>query len=323
MTPEFQVNLYRDMLRLRVVEECIAELYPEQEMRCPVHLYTGQEAIAVGVSAALTVDDSVLSGHRSHGHYLAKGGNLKSMVAEIYGRVTGCSKGNGGSMHLVDLSVSFLGAAPIIGSTIPIAVGAGLSASMRGENTVSVVYFGDSACETGVLHESMNYASLHKLPVIFVCENNLYSVNSPLEERQPSNREIFRVASSHNIIAQQGDGNNVRNVHQIMAEAVARARNGDGPTFLEFQTYRWHEHVGPNFDDDIGYRTELEIQNWRKKCPVKSFGKHLIEYDFMTENEAKEFELNFVTEMHEAIKYAKKSPYPLPEQISQHLYASS
>ncbi|MBI4331624.1 MAG: thiamine pyrophosphate-dependent dehydrogenase E1 component subunit alpha, partial [Chloroflexi bacterium] len=183
---DIEKKLYYAMLRIRLVEERIAELYPEQQMRCPVHLCTGQEAIAAGVSAHLTSDDYALSNHRSHGHYLAKGGDLKAMMAEIYGRVTGCSRGKGGSMHLVDLAAGFLGATPIVGSTIPMAVGAALATVMKGEKRVTVAYFGDAAVEEGVFHESLNFAALKRLPVVFVCENNFFSVYSPLSVRQPA-----------------------------------------------------------------------------------------------------------------------------------------
>ena len=178
-------KLYREMVRIRIVEESIAEHYPEQEMRCPVHFSIGQEAVAVGVCVHLDPSDHVFSNHRSHGHYLAKGGDLKAMVAEIYGKEAGCSRGFGGSMHLLDLKHGFLGAAPIVGSTIPIAVGSALTATVKEEDRVTVVFLGDGATEEGVFSESLNFAALKQLPVVFVCENNLYSVYSPLSVSQP------------------------------------------------------------------------------------------------------------------------------------------
>src|SRR5579859_6536135 len=185
---DLQRRLYRGLLRLRLVEERIAELYPEQEMRCPVHLSIGQEAVAVGVCDHLEPADQALSGHRSHGHYLAKGGDLRAMLAELYGRETGCARGKGGSMHLVDLEAGFLGATPIVASTIPIAVGVAFAARLRGQPLVTVAFFGEGATEEGVFHEAANFAALHRLAVVFVCENNLYSVYSPLEVRQPAGR---------------------------------------------------------------------------------------------------------------------------------------
>ncbi|HIO55582.1 MAG TPA: thiamine pyrophosphate-dependent dehydrogenase E1 component subunit alpha, partial [Candidatus Marinimicrobia bacterium] len=246
------------MLKIRIVEEKIAELYPEQEMRCPVHLCIGQEAIAAGVCANLTDKDYVLSTHRSHGHYLAKGGDMRRMIAEIYGRDTGCSHGKGGSMHLVDLAVGYLGSAPIVGSTIPIAVGTAFGSTMRGDSRVTVAFFGEGASEEGVFHESLNFALLKKLPIIFVCENNLYSVYSSMEVRQPRVREVYEVARGHGIESRQGDGNDVDEVYEMTKRAVDKARKGGGPTFLEFKTYRWREHCGPLYDNDIGYRTESE-----------------------------------------------------------------
>src|SRR5574341_1329612 len=212
-------KLFYEMLRIRMVEEKIAELYPEQEMRCPVHFCIGQEAVAVGMCAALFREDYVMSGHRSHGHYLAKGGDLKAMMAELYGKVTGCSQGKGGSMHLVDLSAGFLGATPIVGSTIPISVGTALGSMMRGERRVTAIFFGDASPETGVFHESLNFAALKGLPVIFVCENNLYSTASPLSVRQPEGREIFWLAKAHGVESYQGDGNDVIEVYTMAAQA--------------------------------------------------------------------------------------------------------
>jgi TPP-dependent pyruvate/acetoin dehydrogenase alpha subunit len=258
--PEADVfaDLYKGMLRIRLLEERIVELYPEQQMRCPVHICIGQEAVATAVCAHLKPTDYVVSSHRSHGHYVAKGGDLKAMMAEIYGKATGCCEGKGGSMHLLDLSVGYLGSTPIVGSTIPIGVGAAFGARMKGEERVTVVFFGEGATEEGVFHEAANFASLKKLPVVFVCENNLYSVYSPMSVRQPDGREVFNLAKGHGIESRQGDGNDVAEVYELAGEAVEKARRGGGPSFLEFKTYRWREHCGPNFDNDIGYRTEAE-----------------------------------------------------------------
>ncbi len=250
------IRLYREMLRIRLIEERIVTLYADQEMRCPVHLCIGQEGIAVGACAALDPRDYVFSGHRSHGHYLAKGGNLNAMMAEIYGKATGCAGGKGGSMHLIDLDAGFMGSTPIVGSTIPIAVGAAFGSVMQNDDRVTMVFFGDGAVETGVFHESLNFAALKKLPVIFVCENNLYSVYSPLEVRQPAGRRILNLALAQGIESIEGDGNNVELVHELCSRAVGKARKGGGPTFFEFATYRWREHCGPEYDNHIGYRSE-------------------------------------------------------------------
>jgi len=314
-------HLLFEMLRVRLVEEQIAELYPEWEMRCPVHLCVGQEAVPVGVCAHLAREDYVLSGHRSHGHYLAKGGDLRGMMAEIYGKVTGCSQGKGGSMHLVDLSTGFLGATPIVGSTIPIAVGAALGCTMRGERRVTVAFFGDAAPETGVFHESLNFAALKQLPVVFVCENNLYSTSSPLSVRQPAGRAIFWLAKGHGIESHQGDGNDILEVSELAGRAVRKAREGGGPSFLEFETYRWREHCGPNYDFDLGYRTEQEFLEWKPRCPIARLKQRLMEGGSLSEQELKEMADRVRAELDEAVAFAKKSPFPGEALLLKDIYA--
>ena len=304
-----------------MVEEKIAELYPEQEIRCPTHLCIGEEAVAVGVCANLSPEDYLLSGHRSHGHYLAKGGNLKAMMAEIYGKATGCSRGKGGSMHLVDLSVGFLGATPIVGSTIPVAVGAALGAVMRGEQRVTVVFFGDAATEEGVFHESLNFAALKKLPVIFVCENNLYSVYSPLSVRQPEGREIFQLAEGQGVESFQGDGNDVIEVYRLAEQAVRKARQGGGPTFLEFKTYRWREHCGPYYDNDLGYRSESEFQEWEQRCPIKRLEGRLLKDGILYNQNIEGMVSNIEAEIEDAVTFARESPFPEEKSILEDIYA--
>ncbi|MFH1903540.1 MAG: thiamine pyrophosphate-dependent dehydrogenase E1 component subunit alpha [Candidatus Omnitrophota bacterium] len=321
MTPKFLKELFCQMLRIRMVEEKIAELYPEQEMRCPVHLCIGQEAIAVGVCANLSRDDYVFSGHRSHGHYLAKGGDLKAMMAELYGKETGCSKGKGGSMHLVDLSAGFLGATPIVGSTIPIAVGAAFGTMMRGERRVTAVFFGEAAIEEGVFHESINFAVLKKLPVVFICENNLYSVYSPLSVRQPGCREVFELALGHGVASYQGDGNDLFDVYNLAKSAVRRAQQGDSPTFLEFKTYRWREHCGPNYDNDLDYRTESEFQGWKKRCPVEKLKKHLVKESIFNAHDIEAMSEKVQKEIGEAVAFAQKSPFPEESRLMKNIYA--
>jgi len=262
--------LFYSMLRIRRVEEILAERYAEQEMRCPMHLCIGQEAIAVGVCASLHTTDLIFSNHRAHGHYLAKGGSLPSMVAELYGRKSGCCGGRGGSMHLIDLSVGFMGATPIVGGTIPLAVGSAWASFLKQSNQVTVVFFGDGCFEEGVVHESLNFAALHKLPVIFVCENNDFSVYTRRNARQPD-RPIFELAKAHGLDADVGNGNDVEEVLNISRLAVDKARKGLGPQFLEFRTYRWREHCGPNFDDNLNYRTIQEIEEGMKDCPIEGF----------------------------------------------------
>lgn len=314
-------DLYARMLRIRLVEEKIAELYPEQQMRCPVHLSVGQEAVAVGVCAALTPDDYAVSSHRSHAHYLAKGGDLKAMMGELYGRVTGCCKGKGGSMHLIDRSVGFLGAVPIVGSTIPIGVGAAFGTFLRKESRVTIVFFGDGAIEEGVFHEAANFAVLKRLPVVFVCENNFFSVYSALDARQPPAREIHELASAYGLSSHLGDGNDVEAVCALTRTAVEKARAGGGPTFLEFKTYRWREHCGPYYDNHLGYRSEQEFQDWKARCPVARLKQRLLERGQATQQDLDGIEAALAEEVEAAVAFAKASPFPEPELLAAHVYA--
>ena len=315
-------RLYRGMLRIRLVEEGIAALYPEQQMRCPVHLCIGQEAVAEGVCATLGRDDLALSGHRSHGHYLAKGGDLRAMLAEIYGRATGCCGGKGGSMHLVDRRAGFLGATPIVASTIPIAVGAAFGSVLRGERRVVVAFFGEGATEEGAFHEAVNFAALKRLPVVFVCENNLFSVYSPLSVRQPVGRSLGLLARGHGMQAAHGDGNDVLSVHALTGEAVLRARAGGGPTLLEFDTYRWREHCGPNYDNDIGYRTEEEFLHWRRQCPLERLRQRGLTEKLFLEAELESWGDEIRAEFAAAVRFAQQSPFPAPEMLLQQVYAT-
>lgn len=261
------INLWRAMLRIRRIEEAIAERYPRGEMRCPMHLSIGQEAVAVGVCAALGEEDAVFSGHRAHAHYLARGGDLKRFIAEMFGREDGCCRGRGGSMHLADRTNGFWGSTPIVGGTVPIAVGVAWAARLRGENRLTIVFLGDGCFEEGVVHESMNFAALHRLAILFVCENNGYSVYTGLAERQPV-RPIHGIARAHGLSVEAGDGNDVEFVQASTTRAVARARSNGGPQFLEYATYRWREHCGPFYDDNLGYRPAGELIGWELLCPV-------------------------------------------------------
>jgi len=311
--------MFEAMLRIRMIEESIAVLYAEQEMRCPTHLCLGQEAPPVGISTRLRVSDLVFSGHRSHGHYLAKGGDLRSMVAELYGRETGCARGKGGSQHLIDLDCGFMGSAPILASTISVAVGAAWAAQMSEENRVVVVYFGDAATEEGTFHEAMNFAGLKRLPVIFVCENNLYSVHSPLGVRQPP-RTIASMGAAYGIEAERADGNDVELVYRLAGQAVRRARKGDGPTLLEFLTYRWAEHCGPNDDIHLGYRSAEELHAWKLRDPLKIARQRLIrngELDDDLENVMTE---KIRCEIDGAVVFAKQSPFPHGSELYAHVF---
>tara|TARA_B110000008_G_C16949970_1_gene555978 strand:- start:928 stop:1869 length:942 start_codon:yes stop_codon:yes gene_type:complete len=297
-------DLQQAMFRIRLIEEAIANRYSEEKMRCPVHLSIGQEAIAVGVCANLSNKDLVLSTHRAHAHFLAKGGNLRSMIAEIYGKATGCSKGMGGSMHLIDKPIGFMGSTAIVGNTIPVAVGLALAFKIQKSSSISCAFFGDGAVEEGVFYESINFAALHKLPILFICENNLYSVYSGLSVRQPYGRKIHEMVSGMGIEAYKGNGNCILEVSKKTFEAKERILSGKGPQFLEFNTYRWREHCGPNFDNDIGYRSEKEFQEWKQIDPLRDM------FNSLSQQELADLTSEISLEIDDAFSFAEESKFP-------------
>tara|TARA_B110000467_G_C18314318_1_gene480402 strand:+ start:218 stop:1186 length:969 start_codon:yes stop_codon:yes gene_type:complete len=317
---EKSIELYACMQRIRLVEEAISTRYVEQEMRCPVHLSIGQEAAAAGVCLALETRDKVFSTHRSHAHYLSKGGDLRKMLAEIYGKATGCIGGRGGSMHIMDLDVNMVASVPIVGSCIPLAVGSALADSLDGRDDVSIAYLGDASVEEGVFHESANFAKLRDLPVLFVCENNLYSVYTQLHERQPD-RPITSLAEAHGIPTYHCDGNDVEEVYRSTLNALKNARSNKGPSFLLLDTYRWLEHCGPNFDNDIGYRTEAEFRVWKNRDPVILYKKNLLKKGILTEESNVELKCEIQKEITAAFDFAKNSPYPDHSTAINHVYA--
>jgi len=316
-----RIDLYTRMLKIRTVEMTIASYYSEQQMRCPVHLVIGQEAAEVGACAALNKTDFVFSGHRSHGHYLAKGGNLNAMMAEIYGKSGGCANGRGGSMHLIDLEAGFLGAVPIVGSTIPIATGVAMASKLKKDTKVVMVFLGDGATETGAFYESLNYASLKELPIVFVVENNAYSVYSSLSVRQKTESRIVDIAMAHSIPARKLDGNDVELVYQASIAAVDRARAGLGPSLLELKTYRWLEHCGPNYDNDIGYRSEAEFLSWRERDPVSLYQNLLLSEGILTAESVGELTARSSQEAVDAINFAKNSSWPQVANFSHEVYS--
>jgi len=296
-------KLYFDMLLVRRAEERIQSQYHLREMRSPPHLYMGHEAVAAGVCATLRKDDVVFPYYRSHGWYLAKGGDLDAMMAELFGKETGCSGGWGGSMHLIDLAAGVMGTSAIVGGTISHAAGAALSFRLRGRDSVAVVSFGDGAIEEGVFHETLNFSALRKLPVVFVCENNLYATNTHIRDRQ-ARPEIHPHAERFGLPGVLADGNDVVAVYREATKAVARARSGAGPTLLEFQTYRIFEHCGINEDHDLGYRTLDEVQAWKAKGPLEQ-GRHLV-----SEAEIQKMEAEISARIDRAFAHARSAPFP-------------
>jgi TPP-dependent pyruvate/acetoin dehydrogenase alpha subunit len=303
-------DLYTRMLLIRHVEEKIAVLYPEQEMRCPTHLSIGHEAVAAGVCAALHANDVVFLNHRCHAGYIAKGGDIPQMMAELYGKKTGCAQGRGGSMHLVDPDAGVLGTSAIVAGTIPIACGAAFSFSRQRGNRVAVSFFGDAAIEEGTFFESINMACLWKLPVLFICENNGYSTCTPLSKRQVST-PIFKRIKPFVLPSTRIDGNDVLLAYKTAARAIEHARNGRGPSFIECVTYRWREHVGPDFDWNLGYRSRKEVDSWMSNCPIKKFE----ERELVPAEERLRIHKKVQKKVDRAVRFAKESPFPGPADL--------
>ncbi len=305
---------YVSMLRIRLFEERVAELVEQKQIHTPTHLYIGQEAIATGVCSSLRLEDYIFGNHRSHGHYLAKGGDMNAMMAEIFGKKTGCSRGRGGSMHLIAPEVGVAGTAPIVSGTVPIAVGAALAMRLRGEDRVSVAFFGDGALEEGTVHEALNLAAHRRLPVIFACENNLYASHLSILERR-SEDNIPALAAGHGLPGVRVDGNDVLAVYRAATEAVQRARAGHGPTLLECRTYRWRGHVGPNYDLDKGLRSREEFETWTAKCPLRKMEEALLVQGVVSLLEIAQMYEDIQREVDEAFLFAKESPYPAESEL--------
>ena len=317
---EQMMALLRGMLQIRCLEETLADRYKEQEMQTPTHFSIGQEATAVGVCAALDHHDVIYSGHRCHAHYLAKGGPLLGLVGELYGKEIGCAKGRGGSVHLNDAQSGVIASSAILGQTIAVAVGTAWAFAMDHSSRIAVAFFGDGAIEEGIFHESLNFAALHKLSVLFVCENNLYSTHSPLSVRQPKGIQIFQRAESYTIPARQVDGYDVQATYLAARDAVAWCRSGKGPYFLECLTYRWREHVGPLWDYDAGYRTKAEVDLWMARCPIKRLSEEVLAAKICTGDELQKLKHGIQQEVDHAVAVAKASPFPAVEGLLEGTY---
>jgi pyruvate dehydrogenase E1 component alpha subunit len=303
------------MTRIRRAEEAVAQLVESGEARCPCHLYIGQEAIAAGVCAALDLKDSVWGGHRSHGHYLAKGGSLEAMFAEILGKETGCSGGRGGSMHLLAAEHGVLGTVPIVAGTVPLAVGAAMAYKMRRESRVAITFFGDGTLEEGHVHESMNLAALYRLPVIFICENNLYSSHMHWSERRAADN-LHRAGEFHSIPNGRVDGNNVEDVYRAAVMAVERARAGEGPSFLECRTFRWRGHVGASSDIDVGVQRRGELAEWITRDPIARTGARLLQLGISPDD------AEISQEIRMALQQAREQAPPSASRVLDHVFFS-
>jgi pyruvate dehydrogenase E1 component alpha subunit len=312
--------LYRSMLRIRRIEEEIERRYRDDQMKTPIHLVIGQEATSVGCCAAMNDADLLYCSHRTHGNYLAKGGDLRAMLAEMHCRAAGCAGSRGGSMHLIDKRVGMAGTSAIVGGALPLATGAALAAQMQGERRAVVVFFGEAATEEGVTSESLNFAALKRLPIVFFCENNFYSVQSPLATRQPP-RDLRQWAEAHAVAADRVDGTNVLAVRRAAGEAVARARSGGGPTFIEAPVYRFRAHGGAGDDTTTGYRSEAERQSWEPYCPVATFDAFLRRRGVLSAGIVARMEEAIATEIAEAFAFALASEPPAGADLFRHVYA--
>lgn len=314
------LDMYTEMSWIRKVEERIAFEYKNEEIRCPVHLSVGQEAVPVGISKCLSKKDHVVSAHRSHAHYLAKGGDLKKMMSELFGKANGCARGKGGSMHLIDPNVNFTAAVPIVGSSISIGTGVGFGLKRRTENAKVVVYFGDGASEEGIFFESLDFSILMELPILYVCENNFYSVYTPLHLRQAKKRNLQKICDGLGIKCFSGNGNDVEEVYKLAKKAVSFIDTTGKPALMIFNTYRWLEHCGPNWDDHLGYRKKGELKYWIDQCPIEKIKQKLLDKNldstiFQKINSLQDNKIN------SAILFARKSKFPKPIELSKHVYA--
>ncbi len=314
------LRLYRTMLRIRMFEECVAEMVLAHEVQTPCHLYIGQEAVAAGVCEALRRQDTIWGGHRSHGHYLAKAGDLRGILAEILARSGGCSGGRGGSMHLFSGESGILGTVPLVAGTVPLAVGAALANKLRGDGGVSVAFFGDGAIEEGHVHESLNLASLFDLPTIFVCENNLYASHMHISERR-SRDNLCEAGSFYGMPGVRCDGNDVLSVYRAASQAVRRARAGGGPSFLEMRTFRWRGHVGASWDIDVGVQRRGELEQWLSKDPIAGARGILLRHG-ATEPQLAAIQADLGREIESAREFARTSPQLDGANTLKHIFFS-
>jgi pyruvate dehydrogenase E1 component alpha subunit len=309
--------MYEKMLEIRYFEEKVFELYGQNLVPGTIHLYAGEEAVAVGVCSSLRKDDYITSTHRGHGHCIAKGADLKRTMAEILGKKTGYCKGKGGSMHIADFQIGMLGATAVVGAGLPIAVGAGLSAKLRKTDQVVACFFGEGASNQGTFHESINMASAWSLPVIFVCENNLYAMGTR-QSRIMNIENISDRAGAYGISGVTVDGNDVLAVFEASQKAVDQARSGAGPTLIECKTYR---HKGHSRVDPAKYRSKEEVEQWLAKDPISRFKEGLLQNDVFSQAEVQKIGESVAAEIEEAVKFAVESPYPAPEEALEDVYA--
>jgi TPP-dependent pyruvate/acetoin dehydrogenase alpha subunit len=307
-----RLSLFESLLEIRFTEEMIAENYKDQQMRTAVHLGTGQEAVAVGVCSNLSKGDAVFSHHRSHNHFLASGGAVFELIAELHGHEDGCSKGRGGSVHLNHRNEVFFASTAILGESVSLAVGSALSFAMGKSQQIAIAFFGDAVWEEGVIYESLNFAAIHSIPVLFICENNTYSTESLLSSRRAEGSEFTQRAMSFGVESIKGDGNNLHEVFNLVSTVISKMRLNPKPYLIEFDTYRWREHVGPNFDHEVGrtFRSKSELVEWQKKDPVLLMRNYLKTEDSVTEDDLTILENRVLDKVGQEFNRAKNSAKP-------------
>jgi pyruvate dehydrogenase E1 component alpha subunit len=307
-------RIYQKLRLIRRVEETITDIYPSDKIKSPVHLSIGQESVSVGVCDVLRDDDVVAPTYRCHAAYLAKGGDLNRMMAELFGKDAGCARGKGGSMHLVDMEHHILGASAVVGTTIPIAVGYSLALKREDQGRVAVAFFGDGGTEEGVFHESLNFAALHRLPVLFVCENNFYAIHTPIEKRWATKRLGERV-KTYGIPVQVVEDSDVMAIRSATAGAIDAMRAQPGPAFLELHTYRWREHVGPGEDYNAGYRNRDELKKWQQVDQLAVIGA------FLDAERRERIDSEVESAIQAAVAFAEEAAWPAVEELFTHVYA--
>lgn len=311
---ETVTRLYRGIARIRRIEERVAEIYPTDKIKSPIHLSIGQEAVAVGICDALRADDTVSGTYRGHATYLAKGGSLNAMLAEMFGKVDGCARGKGGSMHLVGLEQGILGCSAVVGSNVAVAAGYSLALKRRGRGQVVACFYGDGASEEGGVYETLNFAALHKLPILFVCENNFLAIHEPLGRRWAADQLTERVAT-FGMPARRITSGDIFEIRAAAAELIEGMRAGAGPAFLECHTYRWREHVGPAEDYAAGYRARTDLEAWQAKDQVARLAA------LLPDNLRQSIDAEIAAEIDAAVRFAEDSPFPALEELFDHVYA--
>ena len=316
---KLRIDMLREIMRIRMIEERIADIYPRGEMRTPTHFSIGQEAISVGVCSRLKDSDSVFASHRCHAAYLARGGDLKAMLAELFGRATGVCKGRSGSAHLASPERNMY-SAPIVGAMIPVAVGAALSYAMDNKKNVAAAFFGDAAPEEGAFFESINFAVVKRLPVLFVCENNLFSTHTHLRYRQPD-IPIYKRVKAFGLPAAKIDGNDALKVYDTAGVFIDSIRKGQGPVFLECMTYRFREHVGPNYDFENPYRRRAEVEYMMsRRCPLQRLKRQLLKDATISDKDIESMQRKIGKEIDAAVRYARVSPWPSRKDLLKDVY---